>query len=133
MFEGHGDVKVSWQDNVLIVNPLGAFNAQGALQINQRVETSIEQGARTTWFRIECFTDEDTLGTPDARASLVAHFVHSREHGCQLVCLSGGNICVREWFKGICVDAGVPCAEFKTLEEAQVHCRHSENGTTGLH
>ena len=133
MFEGHGDVRVNWQANVLTVNPLGAFNAQGALQINRRVESSIEQNACHSWFRFECFTDEDTLGTPDARASLVAHFVHSREHGCQLVCLCGGNICVREWFKGICVDADIPCAEFKTREDALRHCQHSESIVSEVH
>lgn len=114
-FPAHGDVGIEWLGSVLVVRPRGPFNAEGAAAINavieSAIESAIERRCSTGWIRVEHFSGNMDVGTPDAHAQLQAHLEHSQRNGCRRIILVNANDFVKSLFKRACQELGLPLCQ----------------------
>jgi hypothetical protein len=80
--QSHGEIILNWQGNVLIINPQGPFNEEGAVKAINTVKNSIHIKNRTSWSRLEVW-GEDTLGSPTVMNSVKEFYLWCTAHGCK--------------------------------------------------
>jgi hypothetical protein len=81
-FAAHGDIKIKWLGNILVVKPSGSVNLEGAEYFAQWVNKQITDKNFTHWGRIIEFKDVDSLATPDAYQHLQSHLKEDIALGC---------------------------------------------------
>ncbi len=63
MYEGHGEVSILWEEDLLIIEAHGPFNEIGVRNSLSKIQKSIENRNLKSWRKLD-FWDEDALGSP---------------------------------------------------------------------
>lgn len=90
-FEPHGEIRIRWLANRLIVEVSGPVNLEGAIVFKQEIMRAIESAPHGSWTREEWLTNRDFLMTPDSLQCLQDSLIVCREKGCSRWCVFGGN------------------------------------------
>jgi len=77
----HGDISLSWEGDLLIIEVFGPFNEIGLKNIIARIRESILTKGIDAWRKLEIW-DEETLGSPDivSMGEIVAKWY--KDNGC---------------------------------------------------
>lgn len=129
-FKCHGNYTVYWKQQALFVEPSGCFNLEGALRLNKIIEDTVETCRSKQWTRLEIFKDINTLGPETAHNELKNNFFHSKKNGCELVCIVGGNLLMRETIIKICHMIHLSVCEVDTLRDASHVLHHTRQHQT---
>ena len=97
-YESHGEFHVSWIHNILVVEPKGAFNKEGLLKLNKKIETLVTNASDKYWLRLELFDSRYTLGPIDSHQCLISSLEHSKQHGCVEIYVVGANNILERMF-----------------------------------
>ena len=116
----HGEVKVYWKDKLLIVEPKAAFNVDGIVSAAKVIKQHIDERKVAEWVRVVLFRSEMIVGPVDGAKYIVESFQYSRENGCKLVCVVGGNAINKDSFTKICEVTDLPLYFFDKLEDVEV-------------
>lgn len=80
--QSHGKVIFEWQDDLLIVKPIGPFYEEGAIDVIETLKSSILSKKINAWSQLEIW-EEDTLGSPFVMTSVKDFFIWCTEQGCR--------------------------------------------------
>jgi hypothetical protein len=117
-FAAHGDIKIKWLGNILVVKPSGSVNLEGAEYFAQWVNKQITDKNFTHWGRITEFKDVDSLATPDAYQHLQSHFKEDIALGCVFLGLVGGNSLGILSCERAARESGLPVKQFTDFASA---------------
>lgn len=88
--EGHGRVTLIWEEDLLIVNPLGPLNEEGVVEtINELKQTVVSAGLKS-WVRLELW-EKDTMGSPQVMENACHMFEWCEQHGCNAAAIVVDN------------------------------------------
>ena len=89
--EKHGELLVSWEENILIIKVNGSFNKEGALAGITAIKESICRKNIETGHRLG-FWDEEYLGSPSTMKMFKDAHEWCAENGCERVAVVVSNI-----------------------------------------
>lgn len=93
--KNHGDVIINWQEEVLIIKPIGPFNEEGQKWANTIAKKSVLTKSLKQWSRIEVWADE-TMGSPDSLRLVCELYNWFNEHGCSFTAVVISNSLQRQ-------------------------------------
>ncbi len=79
--EQHGNIKLKWENDLLIVKVEGSFNEEGTDAAIKTYQKYIQASGISAWLQLELW-EEHTLGGPDSMEKLPDIYFWSREQGC---------------------------------------------------
>lgn len=91
---GHGDIKFSWYEDILIIEPKGPFNLEGQKRANKILIESITKRNLTKWRRFEIWNN-NTMGSPEVLDLVSDLYDWFDANGCQLTVVVNGN-CIQK-------------------------------------
>ncbi|GFD90117.1 hypothetical protein KUL152_23430 [Tenacibaculum sp. KUL152] len=109
-YEPHGNAKVYWQHDTLVVEVTGSINKEGAACFNQCIEKCIRGATSQQWARVERLDDHYVLCTPDSIPLLEKNMVLCKLFGCASCQVVGGNHLMHAIFQQICEKYEIPFA-----------------------
>lgn len=115
----HGEVKAYWKGNILVVKPMNTFNLDGMIAAVNEVKKVVDQHPPGKWARVVMFSDENVVGPVDGAKYIVESFQYSRERGCSVICLIGGNAINKEGLSRVCAAVDLPLYQFSNLDEVE--------------
>lgn len=118
-YSAHGDIKVYWLDNMLVVEPNSAFNIEGIVASIRIIKELIDNRKADKWARIIWFKNTVTLGPVDAMELVVESFQYCALNGCQFICIVGGSVLNKESYTQISMHVNLPIHFFDSLTEAK--------------
>lgn len=116
--QAHGQLRTNWHNNILICEPIGGVNFEGAALFNKNIEQEISSKKLDTFARIMHFVDSDNLATQDAYATLESNILKNKSLGCVFLGLVGGNSVCRFYFESAAKAAELPYQYFDKLDTA---------------
>jgi hypothetical protein len=115
----HGDIKVYWLDNMLVVEPTSTFNIEGIIASIKTIKQLIDNRTADKWARIIVFQNTTTLGPVDALEPIIESFQYCALNGCQQISIVGGSAINKENYTQISQHVNLPIYFFDSLYEAQ--------------
>jgi len=79
--ESHGELDLEWRDNLLVLNLMGPFNEEGAIDAFNHLKQSVISKKTNEWMRLEVW-NEGTLGSPEVMEGIRQLFSWCVENGC---------------------------------------------------
>lgn len=126
--KAHGNVNLTWNKNLLVVEVLGPFNLEGVNHCFKKIQESVLANKPAAWARIDIL-DQETLGSPEVMRVIGATYKWCLEQGCSGV----GSVCTTylqaEILEKTRVSTGMNLAGFNTLSDAKAWCREQLNET----
>lgn len=95
-FETHGSCRAQWQGRLLILRFGETFNLEGIDEVSRFIEETVEQAQHDNWARIEVYECESVLSPLEGIPRIEQDLWHSKNKGCGLFCVVGGNLLARE-------------------------------------
>lgn len=77
----HGEVEISWEGNLLVVNAHGAFNKEGIETAHASIMSELKSLGHQQWKRLDILSDM-TLPTEDAIPGVKTMYLESARAGC---------------------------------------------------
>jgi hypothetical protein len=94
MKNGHGEVSLQWDNDLLIIKAYGPFNEIGVQHSLEKIQTSIEDRNLKSWRKLD-FWDEDAFGSPVVMSMTKAAAHWYMANGCYASAIVICN-CVQE-------------------------------------
>ena len=116
----HGDVNAYWKGKLLIVEPKSTFNVDGIIAAANTIKQLVDERNQEEWVRVVVFGSEMIVGPVEGAKYIVDSFQYSRENGCKLVCVVGGNAINKDSFTKICEVVDLPLYFFDKLEDLEL-------------
>ena len=115
----HGNVKVYWVHNMLVIEPTSAFNIEGLVASINTLKQAIDTRIVDKWARIVFFQNTSTLGPLDGMELVIDSFQYCALNGCQLVSVVGGSVLNKESYTKIGEHVDLPVYFFDSMQEAK--------------
>ena len=117
----HGDVKLNWHSNLLMVEVSGPFNMEGANSSFKKIQVSVRANKPEIWARIDIL-DQETLGSPEVMKVFGATYKWCFEHSCSSVGFVCATFLQAEMLEKALIATGMNLAGFSTLSDAETWC-----------
>ena len=114
---GHGNVKVYWQGHLLIIEPESTFNVEGLIRAANQVKHLVETRSVREWIRVIYFRNTDIVGPVDGARYIIESVQHSRDNGCKMICVVGGNAMNRKGYNEVGAALGLPVHCFEDMSK----------------
>lgn len=118
MFESHGSIKLNWVNDVLVIQPSGQINREGAIANIAKCKEMLTAKPVGKWCRLQYFTNQSTLQTPEALKEIRKAYVMFSQHGCIKVGIVSCNILIREIIENICKELKISYESYETYNQA---------------
>ena len=115
----HGDIKIYWLENMLVVEPSSVFNIEGIMASIKTIKQLIDTRIVGKWARIIFFQNTKTLGPVGGLELIIESFQYCALNGCQLITIVGGNAINKESYIQISEHINLPVYFFDSLHEAK--------------
>jgi hypothetical protein len=115
----HGDIKVYWLDNMLVVEPTSTFNIEGIIASIKTIKQLIDTRTTDKWARLIVFQNMTTLGPLGGLEPIIESFQYGALNGCQLISIVGGSAVNKENYTQISEHINLPIYFFDSFDEAQ--------------
>ncbi|EAR61321.1 hypothetical protein [Neptuniibacter caesariensis] len=112
-WEPHGDSRVYWEKNILIMELSDGFNIEGALVCINKAKALIETREVLYWAFLIKLGNDDTLLPPDALHDVEQFFAWCQREGCSAVAYTIHNTVQQYIINQLFKDSELPCEQLK--------------------
>ncbi len=81
MYEGHGDISLRWNNDLLIIEAHGPFNEIGVQNCLSKIQKSIESKNLKIWRKLDLW-DDDSFGSPAVMSFVKTAGQWYMDNGC---------------------------------------------------
>ncbi|MDM7860619.1 hypothetical protein QTP81_08425 [Alteromonas sp. ASW11-36] len=122
----HGNVVLTWQNNVLHNHVHGPFNVEGVTLSFEQLRNSTNEQNVSQWARIDVL-DPDTLGAMEVMHVIGNSYKWSIENGCVGIASICSTVLQREMLAQFKQQTGLNLEAFDSVEAAQRWCNQQLN------
>jgi hypothetical protein len=114
----HGETKLSWHLDTLIVDAHGPFNEEGAQYFKKSFESALLTNKRRHWHRIDIL-DNETLGSPEVLNIVKQSIAQAFKANCLSVAIVAANTLQAQLFTQMANELALTIKVFHSLDNAR--------------
>jgi len=116
--ESHGQIKLKWDADILVLNASGPFNYEGIMDALHQIQSSVEAAKLNSWKRLTIL-DTESLGSIEVVDVMKQNHIWVMEHGCTATAIVVRSIFQAEIFDEIAKVGNLSQKTFTDEQEAK--------------
>ena len=79
--ESHGQIKLEWDKDILVLKATGPFNLEGMMDALNQIRESVNTANQASWKRLTIL-DTESLGSIETVGIMKQNYIWTKTHGC---------------------------------------------------